>query len=59
MLEIKNHTVKTWYILTPSKHYGFVDVGQVLKSGQESLETFTDESEWIDRLNQLNIELND
>lgn len=55
MKEIKNQTVKTWYILKEANHHGFVEVGQVLMSGQDTLETFKNEDEWISRLKELNI----
>lgn len=59
MLELKGHTVKTWYISKSSDnsiiHYGFVEVGSIMQSGQEEMETFTIESDWSDRLLILGI----
>lgn len=59
MLELKVHTVKTWYISKSSDnsiiHYGFVEVGSIMQSGQEEMETFTIESDWSDRLLILGI----
>ena len=61
MLELKTHIVKTWYIVKSTDnsiiHYGFVEVGNVMESGQEELETFTIEQGWVDRLLVLGINL--
>jgi hypothetical protein len=57
MVEIKNHTVKTYYIAKPANHYGVVEVGDVFESGQAELETFTIEQEYLDRLEELGIEI--
>ena len=53
MIEIKDREDKVWYILFPAGHYGFVEVGQELKSGQESSEEFDNEADWLTRLNEL------
>ena len=55
-LEINKPEVLTYYIEIPSKSYGTVDTNQVLTSGQESLEQFTDKANWMIRLNELGIE---
>ena len=59
MKELKNHTVKTWWIMKSIDnsviHHGVAEVGQEVSSGQDELETFTVEQEWIDRLAVLGI----
>ena len=55
-LEINKPEVLTYYIEIPSHNYGSVDTNQVLTSGQESLEQFTDKANWMIRLNELGIE---
>lgn len=59
MVECKNHIEKTWWITKKTDnsviHYGEVEVGNVVESGQEEIETFTSEEEWIDRLEELGI----
>lgn len=53
MKEIKGHTVKTWYIISID-NCGFVDVGQVMTTGQDKLETFTREEDYYNRLGDMN-----
>ena len=44
MREIKGHTEKTWYVISKNNH-GFIEVGQVLTTGEGEIETFdTEES---------------
>ena len=59
MLEIKDHENKIWYILTPVNHYGFVEVGNVLGYNENlEIEQFDNIDDWLGRLNELGIELN-
>ena len=59
MVELNGHTVKTWWICKKSDdsiiHYSFSEVGDKMESGQDELETFTVEQDWIDRLLELGI----
>lgn len=48
--------VETWYIIPDIEGCGRVDVGQNISSPFD-IETFTDEGEWLDRLDVLGIEL--
>jgi hypothetical protein len=40
-------------------HYGSYEEGEAFDSGQPNIETFTNKEEWIERMNQLNIEHNE
>lgn len=56
-------TDKTVYYILRSDdfsviHFGSVNVGQTLSSGQEILEEFTDKDLLIERLNELNVDFN-
>lgn len=58
-----NSTEKTTYYILRNKdfsviHFGSVNVGQSLSSGQEILEEFTDKNSLIDRLNEMNVVFN-
>jgi len=53
MKEIKGHAVKTWYIININ-NCGFVEVGQVMTTGQDYLETFTNEEDYYNRLGDMN-----
>lgn len=58
-----NPTDKTIYYILRSNdfsiiHFGTVNVGQTLSSGQEILEEFSDRNLLIDRLNELNVVFN-
>jgi len=59
MVDIKNHTQTTWWIAKSTDntiiHYGVVDINNIVESGQEELEMFIVEQEWIDRLLVLGI----
>jgi len=54
MIEIKNHTVDTWWIIKKYDnsviHYGMTPVGMVTQSGLDEKEEFTDESIWLNTL---------
>lgn len=43
-----------WFIVPTTKHYGKLEIGQQVSS-KYSIETFASESDWTDRLNELNI----
>lgn len=57
MKEIKNHTEKIYWLAYSNDlslfHYGELEVGRVLTTGQPILEEFTIEQEWIDRIVEL------
>ena len=53
MKEIKGQTVRTWYIININ-NCGYIEVGQVLTTGQDNLETFTNEDDYYNRLGDLN-----
>lgn len=50
-------TVETFYICHSIDivHYGVLEPGQEVSTGQDQLETFTKESEYLNRLQELGI----
>lgn len=54
MVEIKNHTVDTWWIIKKFDnsiiHHGMTPVGMVTQSGLDTKEEFTDELLWANNL---------
>ncbi len=53
-------TVKTWFIAHNGKdvyHTGIAEAGTTISSGQPILETFEKESEWLAKLKEYNIEI--
>lgn len=63
MNEIKDHTVDTYWIARSSDNSiirsGVTSPGLVTTSGQNVLETFTDEQEWENRLTELGATINE
>lgn len=59
MIHIDVQTELLWWITRSIDDsvilYGLLEIGQVLDSGQEVLETFLTEEEWIVRLTELGI----
>ena len=59
MVSCTTHIEKTWYICKSTDdsiiHPGYVEVGQQVNSGQDEIEIFTVEQDWIDRLVVLGI----
>ncbi len=59
MLEIKNHTVDTWWIIKKYDnsiiHHGVTPVGMVTQSGLDEKEEFIDELTWANSLLRYNI----
>ena len=55
----KHEATKQCYFVAhdPSVHYGELEAGQEVVTGQANLEIFNNEEEYIDRLNELGIEL--
>ena len=52
----------TWFIAHNSVdifHYGFVEKDKALDTGQPILEEFDTEEEWLVRLSELNIDIED
>lgn len=60
-MEIKGHTETKWWICYnegfTTIHYGKTLVGQVTTSGQPNYEIFDTEQEYLDRLNELGIKI--
>lgn len=58
-VEIKDQTQDTWWIARKTDDsiitYGMVEVGQVMESGLDILETFLNEADWLERLAELGI----
>jgi hypothetical protein len=55
-------TVDTWFIAHNGKdiyHYGFAAKGTSITSGQPILETFESEQEYLDKLKQYGINIED
>jgi len=53
-------TQNTWFIAHNEIdifHYGFVETGKRIDTGQPNLELFYNEQDWLDRLTELNINL--
>ena len=54
MIEIKDHLVDTWWIIKKNDnsvmHYGLTPVGMVTNSGLDTVETFTEESIWVNKI---------
>jgi hypothetical protein len=53
MREIKGHTEKTWYVISKNNH-GFVEVGQVLTTGEGEIETFDTEESYDAKVLEIN-----
>lgn len=45
------------YWISSSGSHGFCDVNQVTDSGKEDIETFENEADYLARLNELGIEI--
>ena len=62
MAKLENHIVDTWFIAKNENntviHYGLCEVGQVTETGQPILETYENESDWLNRLGELEIFIN-
>ena len=59
MAELKDHEVTTYWIAHNSNdviHFGEVEVGQVVTTGQPILEDFTDREAWKTRLLELGVD---
>jgi len=60
MIECKNHTEKTWWITKKNDnstiHYGEVEVGSLVQSGLDEIETSIIQQDYIDRLIELGID---
>jgi hypothetical protein len=58
-VEIRDQTEDTYWIARKNDnsiiHYGLVEVGDVMESGLDILETFLIEAEWLARLAELGI----
>ncbi len=58
-VEIKDQTQDTWWIARKTDnsiiHYGMVEVGEIMESGLDILETFLNEEDWLARLLELGI----
>lgn len=59
MIHIDAQTELLWWITRSIDDsiilYGLLEIGQVLDSGQEVLETFLSEEDWVVRLAELGI----
>jgi hypothetical protein len=61
MKELKNHTSPKWWIArtgTNIIHYGRAKKGQVVTTGQATLEQFNNEHDWKNKLKALGITVN-
>ena len=47
-----------WYLTSPDLHYGKLEKGGCLSSGQEAVETYETEAEWLDALSEHDIDPN-
>jgi hypothetical protein len=54
---------KKWYITKLANdtiiNYGEVGVGNIMDTGLDDVEIFTDVDSWLDRLNELKVDVND
>lgn len=62
MQELKNHTSTKWWIAHNNDysviHHGKVEVGQIVTSGQQIIDIYDTEQEWLDFLATKNINSN-
>ena len=62
MQEIKDEVSKKYWIAHNDSdvvHYGELDIGNVVSTGQSNLESFDTEQSWIDRLDNFGIDPNE
>lgn len=52
-------TEKTYWVTGGAKHYGVSYAGEVLSSGQPDLRLYAVRKDWLNRLAELDIELED
>jgi len=59
MVELKDQIVDTFWITLSTDEtkigYGLAPVGSIVQSGLDSIETFTEEQPWHDRLVELGV----
>ncbi len=62
MQELKDHTSTKWWITHNNDysviHHGKVEVGQIVTSGQQIIDIYDTEQEWLDFLATKNINPN-